>query len=147
VVIAALERMRRGLAGTMLGLFLFGSNYCVLGALAFADTVPPCHAATTAQKPDNGGCCHPGRSDSESSSTTAPSSGSPCCMRATATGAPSIDKPITNDDAAFAIAPAAPLTIAVPPISAHEAWTHPPRLRARLLGSPDGTRAPPTPRA
>lgn len=137
---------RRALASTMLGLFLFGSNYCLVGVYAPDGTgaLPACHASA-AQAPSPSSCCQPAR-DASSPTEPASSSVSPCCMRAT-TAAPQAEKWIEAELSLAVLLPLAAAAASAPPATVLELRTDPPRPRARTLGPPSGNRAPPLPRA
>lgn len=144
------ERARRVLAATMLGLFLFGNNYCVLAAFAFAGpggAVPSCHASAAAAPVESASCCHPGAGDDPAPAAT--SSTSPCCMLATSVSAPSAEPLIVAD---FTTALVTHLVFVddgtrTPSAVRRDLAGHPPRPSSRHLGPPSGNRAPPTPRA
>jgi hypothetical protein len=148
-VIHHFERARSVLAATMLGLFLFGNNYCVLAAFAFAGpggAQPSCHASAAATPVEAAACCHPGAADDDAPAPA--SSTSPCCMLATAVAAPSAEPLVAADlgtalDANLVIVDDGVLAAT----AGRELAGHPPRPSSRLLGPPSGNRAPPSPRA
>ena len=122
------------LVAAVLSIFLFGSNYCVLAAVASGGPGAArlsCHAETPARGADHG-CCHraPHRDGAP-----APRAAYPCCIQ--------IAPPSTSGDFSRPVAPmalvvAAPAPAVVPPA---------PALFAELLdrhgGAPlDGASAP-----
>lgn len=143
------ERARRVLAATMLGLFLFGNNYCVLAAFAFAGpggAAPSCHASGAATPVEAASCCHPGAADDAAPAPA--SSTSPCCMLATTVAAPSAEPLIAADLTSALIVDLVVVDDGVlAPAERRKLAGHPPRPSNRLLGPPSGNRAPPTPRA
>jgi hypothetical protein len=143
------ERARRVLAATMLGLFLFGNNYCVLAAFAFAGPEgarPSCHASAAAAPVEAAACCHPGADGDAAPAAT--SSTSPCCMLATSVSAPSAEPLIAADLTPALVAHLVFVDDGVlAPSEGRDLAGHPRRPSSRLLGPPSGNRAPPTPRA
>jgi hypothetical protein len=131
--------MRAILAST-LGLFLFGSNFCLVSAFVPArpgGAAMSCHAEAPATT--GGSCCHPVQTDEP---PPPPTAGSPCCLLLTAVSGPSIDK-LTPADPLSAFATVVAMPIVLDFSSARRVADDGPPPGARHDGAPSTCRAPP----